>query len=307
MKCQIGHMRAFLTVARLGSLTRAAAALRISQPTLTVQLRQMEEALGLQLLDRGRHGAAPTAAGRDLLAECERIVDDFDALIANTRDVAARRAGTVRIAALPSVGASFLPGVLARLYARSPGIRVIVRDAVSHRISAMVMADQVELGLTILPEGPATAGLQTEIMFEDRLVAALPGGHKLTAARSIALSDLASERLIMTDPESSVRMLVDRAFARHGLYVSPVCEVTYMSTAVGLARAGLGIAILPSSAVDLRITPLLETRPIVRPAMPRRIGITHRAGRALSPQATAFVAALRQHGKGRRHDTLHDA
>lgn len=294
MQCQIGHMRAFLTVARLGSLTRAAAALRIAQPTLTVQLRQMEAALGLQLLDRGRHGAVPTAAGRELLPECERLVSDFDALIANARDVVTHRAGTVRIAVLPSVGAAFLPAVLARLHAHSPGIRVVVRDAVAHRAAAMVMADQVELGLSILPEGAASAGVEAEPFFEDRLVAALPDGHPMAARRSIRLPDLAAERLILTDPESSVRMLVDRGFAEHGLYVSPACEVTYMSTAVGLVRAGLGIAILPSSAADLRVAPLLRTRPVVRPAMARRIGIIRRAGRVLSPPAEAFVAALRQ-------------
>lgn len=295
MKCQIDHVRAFLAIARLGSITRAAAALRIAQPTLTVQMRQMEETLGLRLLDRGRHGAVPTPAGRELLPECERILEGFDALIANARDVVAHRAGTVRIAALPSVGAAFLPAVLARLHTRSPGIRVVVRDAVSHRIATMVMADDVELGMTILPEGPAAAGLEAEFLLEDRLVAALPNGHRLTGMRTIALPDLASERLILTDPESSVRLLVDHGFAQHGLCISPACEVTYMSTAVGLVHAGLGIAILPSSAVDLRVAPLLETRPIVRPAMPRRIGIIRRAARTLSPPAETFVTTLRQH------------
>jgi LysR family transcriptional regulator, carnitine catabolism transcriptional activator len=89
-----------------------------------------------------------------------------------------------------------------------------------------------------------------------------------------------------------VRVLVDRAFAAQGLHVLPAYEATYMSTAVGMVRAGLGVAVLPSSAVDLRVAPVLKTRPIGDPPVLRQVFLMHRAGRSLSPAAEAFVEAL---------------
>src|SRR5687768_16695653 len=98
MDITLRQTRAFLAVVRLGSLTRAAAFLRLSQPTLTVQIRQLEEALGLRLLDRMARGAGPTPAGRQLAASLERLVGEFDAVLADAKDMAARRTGLVRIA-----------------------------------------------------------------------------------------------------------------------------------------------------------------------------------------------------------------
>ena len=290
MDITLRQTRAFLAVVRLGSLTRAAEFLRLSQPTLTVQIRQLEEALGLRLLDRMARGAGPTPAGRQLAASLERLVGEFDAVLADAKDMAARRTGLVRIAVLPSAGATVVPAALERLRRRSPGIRVVVRDAVDHRVAAMVRGDEAELGIGA--EGEAEPGIDARPLFEDRMVAVLPEGHALARRRRVPLAALAEVPLVLTDPESSVRVLVDRAFAAQGLHVLPAYEATYMSTAVGMVRAGLGVAVLPSSAVDLRVAPVLKTRPIGDPPVLRQVFLMHRAGRSLSPAAEAFVEAL---------------
>ncbi len=290
MSVTLRQLRAMVAVARSGSLGRAASLLNLSQPALTVQIRELEAALGVRLFDRGARGAVPTEAGRELAQSFGRMLAELDAVVAGAREAAARRAGLVRLAVLPSVGATVLPQALARLRAVSPQIRVVVRDAVARRVGELVKSGTAELGIGA--ELDPDPELEASPLFEDRMVAVLPEGHALTVRQEVRLAELAGLPLVLMDPESSVRALFDRACAREGLSVLPAYEATYMSTAVALVREGLGVGVLPSSAVDLRIAPVLATRPIVAPAITRATMLVRRANRALSPAAEAFLEAL---------------
>jgi LysR family carnitine catabolism transcriptional activator len=125
------------------------------------------------------------------------------------------------------------------------------------------------------------------------LVAVLPPGHALARRRQLTPAILATEPLVLTDPGSSVRALAERAFAEAGLVLHPAYEATYMSTAVALVRAGLGVGVLPATALDLRVEPLLETRPIPVPSMRRSVLLLSRRGGSLSPAAEALAEVLR--------------
>ncbi|MBI0536450.1 LysR family transcriptional regulator [Roseomonas sp. KE2513] len=290
MSVSLRQMRAVVAVARTGSLGRAAALLHLSQPALTVQLREAETALGLRLFDRGARGAVPTDAGQGLVEAFARVLEDLDAVVAGAKEAAAGRAGLVRLAVLPSVGTTVLPAVLLRLRAAHPGIRVIVRDAVAGGVVALVRSGTVELGIgTEIERDPE---IEVTPLFEDQMVAVLPSGHRFETRRAIPVSELAGEALVLMDPESSVRTLFDRACRAAGTIPLPAYEVTYMSTAVALVRAGLGVGVLPSSAVDLRVAPVLHTRPIRAPEIRRSISLIQRAGRSLSPAAEALRSSL---------------
>ncbi|WP_043833494.1 LysR family transcriptional regulator [Muricoccus aerilatus] len=290
MSLSLRQMRAVVAVAQTGSLGRAAALLHLSQPALTVQLREAETELGLRLFDRGARGAVPTEVGQGLVEAFARVLEDLDAVVAGAKEAAAGRAGLVRLAVLPSVGATVLPTVLLRLRAAHPGIRVVVRDAVAGGVVALVRSGAVELGIgTEIERDPE---IEVTPLLEDRMVAVLPAGHRFEARRAIPLSELAGEALVLMDPESSVRALFDRACRAAGTIPLPAYEVTYMSTAVALVRAGLGVGVLPSSAVDLRVAPVLQTRPIRAPEIRRSISLIQRAGRSLSPAAEALRSSL---------------
>lgn len=290
MSVTLRQLRALVAVARSGSLGRAAARLHLSQPALTVQIRELERTLGVRLFDRGARGAEPTQAGRELAEAFGRVLADLDAVVAGAKEAAARRSGLVRVATLPSVGATVLPEALARLRAASPNIRVVALDAVARRVCALVKAGIAELGIgTDMDPDPELA---VSPLFEDCMVAVLPTGHPLGQGRAVALAALADTPLILMDLESSVRALFDRACMAQGLQLVPAYEATYMSTAVGMVRAGLGVAVLPASAVDLRVVPVPEIRPIEDPPITRSIMLVRRAGRSLSPAAEAFAEAL---------------
>ncbi|MBO1073466.1 LysR family transcriptional regulator [Roseomonas marmotae] len=291
MSISLRQLRALVMAVDSGSFGRAATRLHVTQPALTVQIRGLEERLGITLFDRSARGVRPTEAGLALARSFARILEELDGTVAGARDLAARRSGTVHLAVLPSVAATLLPQALARLRQAHPGIRVLVRDSLAHRVAEQVKAGATELGIGTLP-GP-DAELDGEPLFEDELVAVLPPGHALTAAMRVTPAILAEEPLILTDPGSSLRVLAERAFAEAGLVLRPAYEATYMSTAVALVRAGLGIGVLPATALDLRLAPVLETRPIAAPAMRRRILLLRRHGSSLSPAADALAEALR--------------
>jgi LysR family carnitine catabolism transcriptional activator len=156
MTLSLRQLRALTVAVETGSFGQAAARLHVSQPALTVQIRTLEETLGLTLFERSARGVRPTEAGRALAQSFGRVLDDLDQVVTGAREQAARRSGTVHLAVLPSVASTVLPAALARLRQAHPAIRVMVRDAVARRVGEMVKAGEAELGVGTLP-GPDAA------------------------------------------------------------------------------------------------------------------------------------------------------
>jgi DNA-binding transcriptional LysR family regulator len=294
MNMTLRQVRAFVVVARFSSFTRAADLLHLTQPALTVQIRQLEQALGVKLFDRSTRAVELTRTGRELLPVLERLLGEFDAVVVSTREMAAMRYGTVRMAALPSVAATVLPPLIARFKQRHPHIRITVRDSVGERINAMVREEIVDFGIGSDVEPDAE--LETIPLFEDEMRAVVPASHPLSKQTEVMLDRLIDEPLILMDTQSSVRSLVDRAFADRGHLAVPAYEVTYMSTAIGLVRAGLGIAILPSTAIELRLETELPSLSIREPILHRSITLVLKVGRSLPPAAEALRDMLIQKG-----------
>ena len=305
MNATIRQLRAFSRVAGTRSFTRAASALHLSQPALTVQIRELETALGVKLFDRNTRGVRLTPMGESILPAVERLLRDAEALADDARELGAGNRGVVQIAALPSVASSLVPRAIALLAKRRPGIVVRLRDAIAQRVIALVQSDEADVGLGVF--AGRAPGLAFTPLLKDRLEAVLPPGHRLARGTTISLAELAREPLVMMDTQTSVRALLEREMLAEGLLPRPAYEVTYMSTAIGLVEARLGIALLPTSALEMQRLGRLERRPLRGVSLSREIGFITRAGRALSPAAQAFVDAIgeclapaRSHGATRR-------
>jgi len=298
MTAELRHIEAFLAVARFGHFTRAAAALHLSQSALTVQIRQLEAALGVRLFDRNNRRVALTQAGRELVAPFERISLDVAAVLQHARDLSSHRRGTVTIAALPSIAAGLLPRAIAALAAAHDGLVVRVRDAIAARVLELVKAGEVDagIGVAVRPDADVVA----DPLLTDRLAAFVPAGHPLARGRRVRLRDLAGHPLILTGQDTSVRQILERMLVDARLPIQVAQEATYMSTAIGMVDAGLGVAVLPESA----FTPDLERRirlvPIVDPVLRRDIAVLTRAGRSLSPAAQRLIEAMRQEARAAR-------
>lgn len=290
MNLDVRQLRAFVTVSECGSFTRAAASLNLSQPALTVQIRKLEEALGIRLFDRNTRMVALTGSGAELLPVLRRILRELDGVLAETRQLSTMQRGIVRLAALPSFASGVLPEVIADFRLRHPGIGFSIRDVIASGVAELVVAGEADLGLT----GGVVSELDLEILLRstDRMHAVYPEAHPLARRRGIRIADLAPYPLVLMDAATSVRQVVDAAFAGAGIEPQVGAEVTYMSSAVGMVRAGLGIAILPGSAMEVRAERSLRSQPLDGGGFVRPIAVVARRGRALPPASQRFLGEL---------------
>jgi DNA-binding transcriptional LysR family regulator len=291
MDVSLRQVRSFLVVARTGSFTQAAARLHMSQPTLTVQIRRLEQALGVRLFDRNTRTVALTRVGRELLPHLSRTVEDLDSVLADLRAVANETRGIVRLAALPSFAAGILPDIIRSFREARPGVSFQLRDVIAGRMPQLLQAEEVDLALT----GGEVGQNHVEVLLaaEDAMQVVYPRGHPIAGARRVTAKVLAAHPLVMMHADTSVRAVTDAAFAKAGLMPAPVSEATYMMTAVGMVRAGLGLAILPLSAREVRAEPGLEARRIDDPRFTRPIALVKKRGRTLPPLARTFVDHVR--------------
>ena len=281
MKNSIQHIQAFLAVARTGSFTKAANELHLSPSALTVQVQQLEDWLGVALLDRSPRHVSITAAGQEARGPMEKLLLDLDNIVSGSRDLAALRRGVVTIAALPSVCAGSLPPALRLFRERFAGIEVRLHDLVAHRIHAQVRSGEVDFGIGV--RARLSHGLDFVPVLNDRLCAFVPLDHGLTRYRSLTLAQLADQPIILTGRDSSVREQVDALFDQTRLTLNAGMEANYMSTVLALVRQGLGISVLPESAADSLEG--LQRITIDHPGVNREIGLITRSGMALSPAA----------------------
>lgn len=287
---ELRHLKAFVTVARLSSFTRAARLLHVSQPALTKQIAYLEDAIGARLFDRTSRTVALTALGRELVPAVERILGDLESLMDTSKEWSGGIRGTLSIACLPSIGASFLPETISRFVQQYPAITVRVRDVLAQLVVELVRSGEADFGLgTHEADHPE---LQFVPLIADAICAAFPPGHPLERQKTISLKALAQNKLVVTEPRSSVRRLIDRAFETVGHLNVPAYEAAYVPTVLAMAKAGLGVAIVPSTMVPADSECLIARR-IAHPSLTREVGIISRTGSSLPVSAQRFIAVLR--------------
>ncbi|HEX7907451.1 MAG TPA: LysR family transcriptional regulator [Paraburkholderia sp.] len=290
MDLNLRDIRAFIAVAQTGSFTRAATQLHLSQPALTVQIRRLEETVGMRLFDRNSRHVALTPTGRELLPLLQKSLHDMEHVLIDARALGEGTSGTVRIACLPTFAASVLPELVQGLRKAVPRATFHVCDAVASMVNTLVRNEEADIGLT----GGQLDDAGFEVLHAgiDRLVAVFPKRHALARRRRIALADLAATPLVLTAPGTSVRAVVDSAFANAHCAPEIACEPTYMMSAVAMVRAGLGVTILPASAREVRAEPELVVRAVDDPAFTRPIALIKKRGKTLPPVTETFVEML---------------
>jgi DNA-binding transcriptional LysR family regulator len=290
MDISLRQMRSFVAVAKLGSFTRAAEFLHVSQPTLTVQIKRLEEALRLRLFDRNPRSVNLTRVGRDLLPAFERTLQDLDSVLSELKNVSTAQLGVVRIAALPSFAGSLLPDSIRRFRKRNPGASFVVKDVIASALLGLVRSDDVDLGLT----GGNVDFPDIEVLFKtsDEIRVVFPDGHPIGKFARITAERLAQFPIVMLDSRTSVRAVTDQAFRTAKLMPVPVAEATYMSTALGMVRAGIGITLLPSSAREIAAESGLRTKRVSDPNFSRQVSLIKKKNRTLPPLSKAFAEHL---------------
>ncbi len=290
MNVTLRQLQALLAVAEQGSFSRAAERLHVTQSAVSVLVRELERELRLRLFDRTTRRVEPTPAGAAFAAQAAKLVADLDLAVRHAHDLAELRRGRLTVAAPPLLAATLLPGAIAAFRSSHPGVRVELVDTRTDLIVAQVRAGEADLGVGTFQAGED--GIERVHLAADRLVAVCPGGHALAGAAPLPWPALAGWPLITLTRDSGIRSLVEYGFEAAGAALDIAFEVNQITTALALAAAGLGVAVLPAYAMASPQSAGLMARPLEAPAVVRDVVAIHRSGRALAPAAAAFVTAL---------------
>ncbi|HEY4027191.1 MAG TPA: LysR substrate-binding domain-containing protein [Candidatus Dormibacteraeota bacterium] len=272
----LAHIEGFLEVARFGSVSRAAEALYVTQPTLTARLHALERELGERLFVRGRQGMRLTDSGRAFLPYAERAVRALRDGRRAIDEVGSATAGQLLLAAAPAVSTYILPEVLERFVAEHPRVEVIVRTGHSEDVLLMVLRDQVQVGLGRALQHPEIA---IQPFHEEELVLVVSPDHPFAHTGSTSLAEVGTEQLILFDRTSSYYEITQAAFLAAGVTLRGLMELDNIEAAKKMVERGLGVSLLPRTAVAREVeagalTPveLLNTAPLRRQivAMRRR-------------------------------------
>ena len=239
------QLEAFLTVAKLRSLRRAAKVLFVTQPAVGSRIRNLEQEVGAELFHRSAAGVELTTAGRAFLPYAQRalwaLVDGRQQLVALREG----RVGQLEIAATPAASIHVLPSIAARFHARYPDVRIVVRSGKSEDVLDMVLRDNVQLGL--MREVAHIDALSVPV-FEDEVVLVVCASHRLAGRRSISLSELIDEELVTFDRTTSYFGLTAEVFSGT-LVPTGSLEVDNAEAAMKMVEFGLGAALLPLTTV----------------------------------------------------------
>jgi len=292
MNLTVRQLRAFTLGASFASFSEAASRMGMTQPGYSLLIRQLEEEVGMALFRRTTRRVELTEAGREILQSAQRTLQQLDETCRRAEDFRDARQGTLNLAFVPSVGCSLLPPILSRFAEAHPGIKLVFHEAQAVGFAERVRSGQAEIGLGLLVD--PDEHLAFESLIRDCLVALLPARHPLTARSIVTWKALARFNAILVTNQSSVRVHADRAAAAAGVGIEPTYVLDSLTTAVGLVRAGLGYAVLPSLALRSMDLSGAVARVVEQPRARRDIGLLKRAQFTLSPAATAFAAIARE-------------
>lgn len=294
MNVSLRQLRVFVAVAESSSFSRAADALALTQPAVSRNVTDLEQALGLQLLHRTTREVELTEAGRLLLGNVSRVLEDLDACLQEVQGLATQRKGRVKVASSPTLSAHLLPQCIARGRQQTPGVNIQLLDRIQSDVLLSVRSGEVDFGVVIDPSEKQDLHAQT-IVAEPFCLVCL-SSHRLARKKEVHWADLAGESLVLLDHASGSRRLIDAALQAHGAAASVVQEVGHTATIYSMVQQGLGLSVVPrlaipvgwgrqpaTSAKSADGTMLVSRR--LLPKVQRSIMLVKRQQRELSPVA----------------------
>lgn len=277
-----------LALAEHGQVTDAAAALKMSQPTLSRLLARAESELGTRLFERDAGGVQPNPNGEVVLAAARDIVGRYDRLRGDLAELLDPETGTVRLAFLDSMATSLVPRILHDFRQEAPRVRVALRQEPGHEILRDLASGLSELAIiSPRPAGPhGWLALQRQ-----RLVLVVPAGHRLAGRHQLRLDVLAGEDFVTVPAGFGFRSLVAELLAADGVTPRVSFESGDLATIEGLVGSGLGVAILPEQFAGSSGTVGVT---LAAHGAERVVGLTWRTDRPLPPTASRFLDFLRR-------------
>jgi LysR family transcriptional regulator, cyn operon transcriptional activator len=292
MTMLVRPLRYLKAVADHGSFTRAAAALHVSQPALSQQIRELEERMGLQLLDRSGRTVRPTDAGEAYLRHVRRALDELEVGGRAIRDIQDLSSGTLRLGFTPSFAIYMLGPLIRRYRDRFPGIVLTITEMAQEEMELALGADALDLGLAF--SDVVAEDVEWLPLHAERL--SLIVGQRHPAAngnREMDAAALAAEPLALLGPSFATRAMVDRYMRRNGVHPHVAVEANSIAAIVEIVRLAELATILPETlAQEQRGLCIVRLKPAIDS---RRVALLQRRGGYRSGASRAFVVVAQDY------------
>jgi LysR family hydrogen peroxide-inducible transcriptional activator len=279
------QLRYAVAVADAHHFGRAAQSCLVSQPALSAQVRELEARLGVQLFERTSHGVLVTAVGTDVVERARRILREVEDLSEAAVGARGDLAGRLRLGVIPTIAPYVLPPAIGLIAEEYPEVQLYLREDRTETLIRQLQAGELDVLLLALPL--ARAGIDELSLYEEPFLLAVPEAHKLARRRRCAVSALENERLVLLEEGHCLR---DQALAvceQAGSGGHAEVQGTSLPTVIHMVGAGLGVTLLPASAIERDVLPgeRVAVRALGPPAPSRTVGF---AWRSSSARASAY-------------------
>ena len=272
---------------------RAAEASFVSQPTLSTQIRKLEDELGVALVERTPRKVLLTETGGEIARRARGVlsqIDEIKSIAQRTRDP---ESGTIRLGIFPTLGPYLLPHVIPQLRNRFPRLELLLREEKTEQVLHMLREGTLDAGILALPVHDDS--LHVEFLFEEPFVLAVPSGHALAGRGSLRMDDLSEQNLLLLEDGHCLRDQALEVCHLAGAGEKTGFRATSLETLRQMVSANVGITLLPALAVQAPVaqSPNVDLIAFEAPAPSRRIAMLWRKSSAMTPFFEALAAIVR--------------
>ncbi len=276
------ELRYIVAVARELHFGKAASACFVSQPTLSVAVKKLEDELGIILIERHKHDLTVTPVGKKVVEQAQRVLEQAKTIKLLAEEGKDPLKGNLKLGVIYTIGPYLLPKIIPKLRRSAPDLRLIIDEDFTSNLADKLR--QGDLDMIIVSTPFDIHGITTEILYKEAFVVAMPKGHPLTKKKFIKMDDLAEETLLLLKSGNCFRDQVMEACpaCKTDLFnknsIQQTLEGSSIETIRQMVMAGSGITVLPNCSIGdyPHANPLLEYRPFSRPVPKREVALAYR-------------------------------
>lgn len=240
----LAQLRYLVTIAEEGGFTQAARKLRLSQPSLSLAIKKLEDEVGHPLFDRLTRRVVPTEAGEHLIETARRLLADLERSVSEVRELKGEVSGKLRIGAIPTIGPFVLPEAIDRFTRRYPEVELQITEHVTSRLMEMLEAGELDVALTsAAPERP---GINMELAGTEELLAIVPADHGLADGEQLEWTQLENERFLVLGEEHCLAEQISWFCRKNRVAGRTLLEGAQLGTIAALVERGLGVSLVPA-------------------------------------------------------------
>jgi len=285
-------LKYLVALADTGHFGKAAERTFVSQPTLSAQLKKLEDYLGVKLVERQPKNIKLTEVGRQIVVRARRMLDEGDQIIALARNNTDPFVGKLKVGLIPTIGPYLLPRVMQKLRKALPHLGLMLYEHQTEALLRRLRDGEIDLGIMALPV--AQEGMETRALYDEAFTVALPNNHPLAAKTAIKVADLKGQTLLLLEDGHCLRDQALEVCSRIEVHEAEDFRATSLETLRQMVVAGLGITLLPETAVESPFGSQrgLSIRQFVKPAPTRTVGAVWRKSSTRAPVIGAVCDVL---------------